>query len=137
MVNHIRLRTHLSPLMQTYPLSCSFSLFPLDMCCHIIIGVSRASRLSCRQWSSHNIWTFPFSCRLTLFRAEFPAFLQTPRLYCRSFLFPADLTSILQKFPFSCRLNAYTAEVSVFLQTFSLSCRLPIYNAEVSSFLPT
>ena len=137
MVNHIRLRTHLSPLMQTYPLSCSFSLFPLDMCCHIIIGVSRASPLSCRQWSSHNIWTFPFSCRLTLFRAEFPAFLQTPRLYCRSFLFPADLTSILQKFLFSRRLSLFPADSPSIVQKFPLFCRLNVYTAEVSFFLPT
>jgi hypothetical protein len=134
MISKIRTQSHLSLFTADFPLSCGFPFFPLDMCHYVIIGLYRTYPLSCRHVTSYNIWTFLFSCRLSLLPADFPlytvdfpfilqtyplscklpSFLQINLLYCRSFLFPAD-------FPLSCRLTSYTAEVSSFLQTSLLS----------------
>ena len=174
-------------LIQTYPLYCSFPLFPADNGHHIIFGLSlfpadfpsflqtfrlpadfpsglnRTSPISCRQWPSHNIWTFPFSCRLPIFPADFPpacrlpvytaevsfflqtfpiscrfpAFLQTSRLYYRSFLFPADFFSYLHSSRLYFESFLFPTELPSFLQTSRLYCKSFLFPADFFFYLHT
>ena len=145
-------------LIQTYPLYCSFPLFPADNGHHIIFGLSlfpadfpsflQTFRLLADFPSI--LQKFPFSCRLSLFPADFPLscrlhvyttevsfFLQTSSLTCILPVYTSKVSSFLQSYPPSCRLPVYTAKVSSFLQISSFTCILPFYNSEVSSFLQT